>query len=860
MSVQRLLVSLAVLVLTSQPSSAVESLTPDQTNFFETKIRPVLVKECYGCHSEKAGNVRGGLRLDTKQFSLLGGSSGPAVVPFEPDDSLLISAIHHDDFVMPPKKKLTADQITDFEQWIKMGAPDPRESEIETFKSSITADEIATAKQEFWAYRLPQQISPPHVADVAWPKTDIDRFIAAGLEAKGLPLSVDATSSQVLRRLCFDLTGLPPTPKQIEAFTSGWNLDADAAIAATVEELLSSNAFGERWGRHWLDVARYGESTGGQVNMTFPHAWRYRDYVIDSFNDDKPFDQFAAEQIAGDLMPAKTDRQWTEQLIATTFLAIGAKNLNEQNRIQFAADLIDEQIDATTRVFLGTSVACARCHDHKFDPIPQTDYYAMAGVFRNATTYFGNPPSEFGNFSPVQANRTSSLIVLPVEDPNPYDKRYSRSELADLRAQMNDKFDQQRSMRSQSGQSQAARLRLNNEIAELSAKLAVVDDQGQPRSYCMGVQEQASAQNATLLVRGEIDLPAQEIPRGIPSVLVEQPISIADDSSGRLELARWIGSDENSLTARVMVNRVWQHMIGRGLVTSTENFGSTGTAPSHPELLDHMAVEFAQSGWSVKTLIRQIATSRVYRIASTYNETSFERDPDNTLLWRANVRRLDAEAIRDAMLSASANIDLDRPRGSEVAKAGYLRVRGGFLGDPREAVQKMMLASRDSMRNNARRRFGFGFQNGRDSTADMYQRITRSLDMNDAMFRSVYLPVVRDELPRALDVFDFADPSAVIGTREESNTANQSLFMMNNPLVIAQSDAMATRIAKSYQRPAAQVHAAFVLSLGRRPTGTELAATMKYLGSLSDGGSRQVQPLAAVCQSLFACAEFRYLD
>ena len=380
--------SLALLVALAASAAFGNELTPDQTKFFETKIRPVLIKECYGCHSNASGNVRGGLRLDTKQLTRLGGSSGPAVVPGDLDESLLFGAINHDDFEMPPSRKLPAKVIADFQAWIEMGAPDPRETKISEIRSSISGEDIEAARQNFWAYQRPVKRTPPVTATGGWAKTDIDRFVLARLEQASLPPAADAEPYQVLRRLCFDLIGLPPTPQQIQAFTARWQENPDRAIAQLADRLLESEQFGQRWARHWLDVARYAESTGREVNMTYPHAWRFRDYVIESFNADKPFDRFVQEQIAGDLLPAKTDEEWTENLIATTFLAMGPKNVNEQNRVQFEADLIDEQIDATTRVFLGMSVACARCHDHKFDAIPQTDYYAMAGIFGSATTYF----------------------------------------------------------------------------------------------------------------------------------------------------------------------------------------------------------------------------------------------------------------------------------------------------------------------------------------------------------------------------------------------------------------------------------------------------------------------------------------
>ncbi len=877
-----------------------DQLTAEQLSFFESKIRPVLVKECYGCHSNQSGNAKGGLRLDTKQLTRIGGSSGPAIVPGALQDSLLFNAITHEDFAMPPKRKLPQSVIDDFQTWIEMGAPDPRETKLAEIKTTISEEDIQRAKNSFWAYKRPVKSSPPVVEQEPWVRTDVDRFILGELEKSGLNPADDASPSKVLRRLCFDLVGLPPSPEQIEYFSRAWNKSPDQAVAFVVDRLLGQEQFGERWGRHWLDVARYAESTGREVNMTYPHAWRYRDYVIDSFNVDKPFDRFVQEQLAGDLLPVKTDQQWAENLVATGFLAIGPKNVNEQNGVQFAADLADEQIDTTTRVFLGTSVACARCHDHKFDAIPQTDYYAMAGIFGNMTTYFGNPPSSYGTFSSIQARRNSSLLLLPVEDPNPYDKRYSPQELARLQSELTGMLAEAAEARrnrgrpgdsGNSGNAIQQRIRTANQLSEMSAKLAVVDSEGNPRSYCMGVQDRQSPQNVRVLMRGEIDQPGPYVSRGFPQVLIDEATSIDPQSSGRLELAQWIGSERNPLTARVMVNRIWQHLIGQGIVTSTENFGVTGQAPSHPELLDYLAVRFMESGWSVKTIVREIATSHVYRISSAYDEKSFEYDPDNALVWRANPRRLDAEAIRDAMLSVSGEISFERPRGSEVAKAGYTRVRDGVLGDPREAARMAMgqmgRQAMEAMRArgglgrsgfagrgpqpgpqgrggfNLRGRLGMPGPGGPQSMQYLASRIQNALDMNEAKFRSVYLPIVRDEVPRSLEVFDFAEASMVIGTRESSNTANQALYLMNNPFVIQQSESLAKRIAKENDRLTDQIAAAFLLAYGRPPTSGERAATATFIQQFTPTTSyrsRDAETLTALCQSLLASAEFRYID
>ena len=618
--------------------------------------------------------------------------------------------------------------------------------------------------------------------------------------------------------------------------------------------MLASDQFGERWGRHWLDVARYAESTGRGVNMTYPHAWRYRDFVIDSFNDDKPFNEFVVQQIAGDLMPAPTDGKWAENLVATTFLAMGSKDLNERNPVQFKADLVDEQIDVTTRVFLGQSVACARCHDHKFDPIPQTDYYALAGIFAGMKTYFGNPPSEFGEVQTAQLRRQSSLLLLPVDDPNDFDRSYSVNELNDMRGQIRDLRGQLQGLQRQTAQGQ--RLRLINQIADLSAKISVVDASGQPRTYCMGVQDEETQRDLPVLVRGEIDAPGQTVPRGFPQVLCSMPIKISGQKSGRLKVAREIASESNPLTARVMVNRIWQHLFGRGIVASPENFGTTGETPSHPELLDHLAVEFMQNEWSIKKCVRDIVTSRTYRMSSDYDQVHFDADPDNAFLWRHSLRRLDAEAIRDAMLHASGQLDGQRVRGSEVAKAGYVRVRDGVLGNVRDMIQGQIRTRQRSRSRSGNSRRG---RPDRQSIAAAISKIRNQLDMEDATCRSVYLPVVRDELARSMEVFDSADPNSVVGTRESSNTANQSLYMMNNPFVIAQSDALAAKVADRHHQLNDQITEAFQVIYLRDPTSTERKSVLSFIRSTGEDFS-DTETLSFICQSLFASAEFRYLD
>lgn len=859
--------------------------------FFEAKIRPVLVKECYSCHSSQSGNARGGLTLDTKERMAIGGTTGPAIIPGNTEDSLLLHAISYDDFEMPPNRKLSPSVIDDFRRWVEMGAPDPRSQQITKVQSSITTQDIEKAKSSFWAY-LPPRHSKPTVKDhTQWSLGEIDRYILEGYKEAKVHPPADAKANEVLRRLTFDLVGLPPTAEQIQFFASQWEMNPSSAIAHVVERLLDSKHFGERWGRHWMDVVRYGESSGRAVNMTYPHAWRYRDYIIDSFNQDKPYDQFVQEQIAGDLLPADSDDVFAEHLVATSFLAIGSKNVNESNRVQFAADLVDEQIDATTRVFMGMSIACARCHDHKFDAIPQEDYYALAGIFQSTNTFFGNPQSELGHFSDATDKQNSTLLILPVDQPSPYASPVTVERLQEIRNQMAEErrqmLENRRTGQGNQPNSQRERIAYLKRMAEWSGILASVDPLGKPKSFCMGVQDAESPQDASFLVRGEIDQPLETIPRGFPSVLVDSQPVFSSQSSGRLELARWIGSDRNPLLARVMVNRIWMQLFGAGIVRSPDNFGQSGDHPTHPELLDYLALRFIESGWSVKTLIREIVKSRVYRISSDHNEEYHTSDPDNHLVWRANPRRLDAESIRDAMLCIGGNLQTNPPQASLIAAIGYTRVMGGRVLPTRTMMTALASLTNESenervsnpsgferdrigMGNPFSNSNGFGYRRGRfrnsESPSAFFARSRRDggfqlLDAEFAKYRSVYLPLARDAEPRALAVFDLADTSMITGKREVSNTANQSLYLMNNSFVQQQSRAFAERLAEGNSGLAEQVDYAVLLAYGRPATDEERETLTQFVSEYrsvnEDAGLGEI--LSVVCQSLFASAEFLIL-
>ncbi len=793
-----------------QEATAEQPATAEGIAFFEKKIRPVLIAECFHCHSSEKGNkIRGGLTLDTREGLRKGGDSGPAVVPGRPDRSLLIKAIRHVDekLAMPPKKKLDDNIVRDFEQWVRMGAPDPRDG------AKIARAEIDIEKgREHWAFQPVGKPKMPTVKNTDWPRTEVDRFILATLEAKGLSPVEDADRRTWIRRVTFDLLGLPPSVQEVEAFV---NDRSEKAYERVVDRLLESPHFGERFGRHWLDVARYAETSGKTVNLNYPHAWRYRDWVIAAFNKDKPYDQFVREQIAGDLLPAASAQQRAENQIATGFLAIGPKAHNERNRLQFEMDVVDEQIDTTTQAILGLTVSCARCHDHKFDPIPQRDYYAMAGIFRATQTCYGTIPI-------IQNVHPSPLLPLSEDSGQPAGReKLSARERESIVNQLDRLKQRQEELRKEGnlfGSNQG--VFLNIQIQTLRGRLDSYDADGNPKLLAMGVREKSFRGANVVFQRGEIDKPGEVVPRGFVQVLTREPVSITR-GSGRLELADWLTAPDNPLTARVMVNRVWSWLFGHGLVGSPDNFGTTGQTPTHPELLDHLATTFVEQGWSVKKLVRYLVLSRTYQLASTHSDTCYEVDPENTLLWRMSKRRLEAEAIRDAILAVSGELELTPPVGSEIG------------------------------------RLGEGFSNAFGRLGPIENRVR---------YRSVYLPVARDLTMDALALFDFADPNVVVGERATTSVPSQSLYLLNNPFVIRSAETMARRLLARPGDDHERIELLYQRCLSRKPTEKEQQLANEFLRSYpkvleQDGVPRLRQrqvTWTALCQAMLGSAEFLY--
>jgi hypothetical protein len=627
---------------------------------------------------------------------------------------------------------LPAAVIADFEAWIKMGTPDPRDGSEKTVVKKYTR-----GSGDSWTFQKPKKGELPPVQNAAWTKNDVDRYLFAKLEEQGLQPNSVADRRTILRRLSFDLIGLPPTPEEIQAFLKDSSADA---LEKQVDRLLASSHFGERWGRHWLDVAHYAENSGVvKYNTLYSNAWRYRDYVIAAFNNDKPYNQFVREQIAGDLLPVKTPREKDQNLIATGFLVMG--RLRAGNiPLAVAMDNVDEQIDATTQGFLGLTVSCARCHDHKFDPISTKDYYALAGIFKSTT------PALAGG---GKAGRNAITLSTGADQ------------------------------------------------------------------LAMGVQE-GKVGDTRVLIRGDVDQQADLVGRGIPAVFGK--VAITGGHSGRLQLADWLASPDNPLTARVMVNRIWHHLFGRGLVPTVDNFGAMSEPCSHPELLDYLAVRFMEEGWSVKKMIRTLVLTRAYQASSDFSKINFEKDAENLYLWRQNPRRLQAEAIRDAMLSVSGKLNRAPFKGSLINQGFVLKKKGN------------------------------------------------SGSAGDHNHRSVYLPVLREGVHEMMKIFDFADPSLVFGRREITTVPTQALFLMNNPFVLGQAEGVARRVlAVKDLDEVGRISLAFELTTGRQPASTEtqrvqafLADYAKALGERNEA-QRDVRTWASFCQALFESAEFRYV-
>ncbi len=1095
------------------PSS--DEYSAEQIEFFESHIRPLLVEHCYECHSAEAAILRGGLRLDYRDGWLTGGDSGPALIPGSPADSVLLQAIRYESLEMPPDGKLPDESIALIEQWITMGAPAPA-SEGSAASTARVID--MEREREFWSFQPIVSHSPPDVNHTDWPAGDIDRFLLHAMDSADLSPATDADRRTLIRRVYFDLIGLPPSPEEIAAFIDDPRDDM-AAFADVVDTLLASRHFGEHWGRHWLDVARYADSTGGGRSMLYGTSWQYRDYVIESFNANTPFNTFIVEQLAGDLLPFDDYQQGSRQAVATGFLALGPTNYEEQDKTQLEYDVIDEQLDTLGRAFLGMTIGCARCHDHKFDPIPTADYYALAGIFRSTTTlehdnvsiwvkrslpvppevqqhleehraqvaalereletsrqelaqlrsripilaldeestsgvtrrgewqesqsipgfvgtrylYANGVASAAGDvevpeidyafqvpqsgpyevrvsYTPHENRSTDTLIVVqhatgsderridqqqpaPIEgafvslgmfefsseatavvtvstrgatgvviadsvqlipqfastvgsssagrivsDPatlpgvvldnvdavktgawvdSVYYKSYvgagyihddnaakgersiifhtdlpaggmyevrmsytpgesrapnvpvilqtadgerivtvDQRQVPDIDGLFtslgtfrftNDQFaevtisnegtsghvivdaiqflliedappaatlaDSQQTATVEADEVDLSAIldrieTLESSVSQREAALAALEESAPPvPPTVLSVREADAIADCAICIRGNPHNQGDVVPRGVLSVInTVDGISLPNDASGRLELAQWIAHPAHPLTARVYVNRIWQHLFGVGIVRSVDNFGTTGELPSHPDLLDHLASRFVDNGWSTKRLIREIVLSRAYRLGGQPTDKQLATDPENRLQSWHSRRRMDAEEIYDAMLSLSGELDL---------------TQGG-----------------DTVREGTDSEYGYQFDVGR---------------------RAAYLPVFRNRMPDLFSVFDFPDPNQSIGRRNVSTLSTQALFLMNSPFIRERAQAAASRLIAEMDDSGQRIELLYQRGLGRPPTFAERDQIVRFLISDVLAAREELDSWTDVCQAIMCSVDFRYV-
>ena len=914
--------------------------------FFESKIRPVLLKHCYRCHSVKAGKSKGGLLLDSRTGWQVGGDSGPAVVPFQPQESLVLLAINHsgESSEMPPDGRLSKKVVQDFESWIRDGAVDPRDGGNPTTAEQMDVE----AAKTFWSFQ-PRRTS--------FTQSSIDEFVH--------PEAPPATANKLARRLFLDLIGLPPNPEELHEFARIYSeTSPEKAVETFTEKLLSRKEFGEKWARHWMDIARYADSNGGDFNLTFPESWRYRNYLIDAFNRDMPYDQFIREQIAGDLLPASDAEDRNRKMIATGFLMVAPKMLTERDKPKMHLDIADEQVDTIGRAILGLTLGCARCHDHKFDPIPTADYYAMLGILHSTRTADGilmgnvnvsgwketdlevDPerrqllaqhekrtksveadlkrkqdehqklqaagsvlmddlaaettgmwrkstfrPNHIGShYLVADKDKKEPLSIswkIPLPKPGQYEVRvsfgggqglekkapyvvthaqgetkliidqtvkppingmwYSLGQFTFSASPTGNDPDKEKkgtvcaqvelSNRNTSGPVVADAIQIvpvdaiqNPEQAEsskslladikrLQTELKALNTNKPKRAKAMVAADHSGDRvgDMQIRIRGETNNLGARAERGFLQVAssadAKNP-SIPEGQSGRVELADWLTNPENPLTSRVMANRVWQQFFGRGIVSTTDNFGIRGTAPTHPELLDYLAESFVNEGWSVKSLIRRVVQSKTYQQNSVLVSSS---DPENRYLRRQNCRPASAETIRDSILAITGQ--LDRQQGESAVES---------LG---------MYAIATSGKRDA----------SLGKTGDLRQR-------------SIYMPVIRGAVPPSLAIFDLPNPDLVTGTRAETTVPTQALFMMNSQFVQDMSRAMSVRVCADHDELAPLIRDLYQRILIRPAEEDDISKAKEYIGVLTRERKSQQEAVASFVQILFSSTEFRFVE
>ena len=762
-----------------------------QEQYFETKVRPLLASKCYGCHT---GTEAGGLRLDSREAVLKGGKDGVVVDAAHPENSMLLKAIHYQSkaLQMPPTGQMENADIAVIEQWVRDGMVWPKGM------AAVQTVTVTDKDRSFWSYQKPVKPAVPAVRS-KWAYNDLDRFVLAKQSEMHVAPVRDADKRTMIRRVTYDLTGLPPTPQEIVAYMADKSPDAYAKL---VDRLLASKAYGERWGRVWLDVVRYADTSGEGADFPVPEMYKYRDYVVQAFAEDKPYNRFIQEQIAGDLLPAKTEPEHWQNIIATGYLA----NANH------ADDPISDAVDNIGYAFLGTTIACARCHDHKFDPVPTADYYGIYGVLAS---------SKFSNTGWEDVRYERDMIY---RDPNVVKSQ----EYRDFETQLKPIADSIKAVHTLPY--------FDDVLPALEARRMALFQNAPQFESAYGVVEGAPHDEHIQHFGDKKNL-GDEVPRHFLQVLGNADLPAGTKGSGRLEMANWIASPDNPVTARVMVNRIWQGHFGRGIVATPNDFGKRGLPPSDQALLDYLATEFVEKGWSVKAMHRMILLSHTYQLSSEDSAAAELVDPENEYLWRHSRSRMDAEEIRDSMLATSGTLDLS-PAGAQPF--------------PSEAEWNY----------SGHRPFSAVYETNR---------------------RTLYVMAQRTRRHPYLGLFDGANTSSSVGQRDSSVTPLQALYFMNASFPRTCAANLAQQLESAHVPEQEEIKRAFFTIYGRPATKVEIDHAAEFVEQITaiyeahdteahDTGGQAAGDKAALektahdkalgnlLQALYASNEFMFID
>jgi mono/diheme cytochrome c family protein len=827
------LVALPVCLSAAEPA---KDFSPEALAFYEHDVLPILKANCYKCHAD--GKLKANFSLASRPAILKGGDLGPAYSADKPESSNLLNAINFKDGLeMPPTGKLKSEQIETLTKWVKAGLP-MRDTAASTAKVEHKGGVITPESKSYWAYKSVKRPAVPAITDRTWVLNPIDAFVLSKLEARGLPPAAPADPVALIRRLYYDLTGLPPTPEEVDAFV---NDHSPRAYEQLVDKLLASPHYGEKWGRHWLDVVRYAESNGYERDNPKPFVWKYRDYVIRSFNADKPFDQFVKEQIAGDEMPGYNP----DAVIATGYYRLGLWDDEPADPLQAMFDDYDDIVATTAQAFLGMTMNCARCHDHKIDPIPQKDYYSLVAFFRDVRRYSDDrnvrsaanitditPPERRAGYEAEFEARKARIVELIRRMTAIEDEAIQKMPAEDQRAaEANDRPQVIRKVPQFLDDAKKA------EYRRLSRERKDLENQPDPS------QELAlSVNNCTVrppqmhvMIRGNAHAEGPAVDPAFPEVLgtpapkIPNPPKDARTSGRRTVLANWIASNENPLTARVIVNRIWQGNFGRGIVASSNDFGKFGTGPTHPELLDWLAAEFVDRGWKMKSLHKLILTSRTYQMSARATSEALRIDPGNQLFGRFNMRRLTAEEVRDAILDVSGQLDLK-------------------LGGPSvfPKISDEVLAGQSVPGNGWLKSKGGGYD-PKDPTAGNR--------------RSVYAHVKRSLQVPILIQHDQADADSSCPVRYTTTVPTQALGMLNGEFTNTAAAALVKRLVAESSDLEEQIRRVIRLTLGRPGTDDEVRKDVDFVRELKEKARlSDPEALQQYCLLALNTNEFVYLD